>query len=750
MASPVPPGAPRPGYTSQRFPPPPPNYRPDFQNNPNTLADNLNSVNLNQPSSTANSGPRPPPFGQPPPFSQQTPSPGLPGVSQPMSRPGPPPVALSRPGASPSGSLPSTLPQNMPPVRPTGSLGGQALPSGSRPVPPRSFPSSSGIPVVPPSGLPLCSGFQSLGFSDGGMTAPMPPPGAQPSFVAFSPLRGFQARPPWPAPLGPASNGPPASGGPKFPPASNAPQRPVVPLTILESSQTPEPPSMRSVLGTPAGAPMQSQSPFSAAPQGIPPPPSSLYEPQTWPMQPQQVALPPAVPGAAQPPGMVGIPPPGPPQESQLTTVSPTVGQAGIFWGGQSKVDPTQIPRPDSSSPVIMYETRQGNQANPPPPATSDFIAMDTGNCSPRYMRCTMNQVPCTADLLATSGMPLALLVQPLALPHPSEEPVQIVDFGESGPIRCSRCKGYINPFMKFIDQGRHFICNLCGFIDETPRDYHCNLGPDGRRRDADERPELCKGTVEFVASKEYMVRDPMPVVYFFLIDVSMIAIRTGATAAACSAINQVISDLTEGPRTLVGVATFDSTIHFYNLKRALQQPLMLIVPDVEDVYTPLQTDVIVQLSECRQHLELLLENIPTMFENNKSVESAFGAAIKAGFLALKGTGGKLLVFQSVLPSAGVGTLSSRESEARTNVSVGEKIKAAISPLVSLFSVVVWCGKRGVVVNPFVFAWSCCESFWLASFWLFEIGKLLCLLGLFGVEVVVNLWSWELFDIVNC
>lgn len=47
---------------------------------------------------------------------------------------------------------------------------------------------------------------------------------------------------------------------------------------------------------------------------------------------------------------------------------------------------------------------------------------------------------------------------------------------------------------------------SIAGFIDETPRDYHCNLGPDGRRRDADERPELCRGTVEFVASKEYMV----------------------------------------------------------------------------------------------------------------------------------------------------------------------------------------------------------------------------------------------------
>lgn len=45
-----------------------------------------------------------------------------------------------------------------------------------------------------------------------------------------------------------------------------------------------------------------------------------------------------------------------------------------------------------------------------------------------------------------------------------------------------------------------------------------------------------------------------------------------------------------------------------YNLKLKLKlillhsnlslQPLMLIVPDVQDVYTPLQTDVIVQLSE--------------------------------------------------------------------------------------------------------------------------------------------------------
>ena len=42
-----------------------------------------------------------------------------------------------------------------------------------------------------------------------------------------------------------------------------------------------------------------------------------------------------------------------------------------------------------------------------------------------------------------------------------------------------------------------------------------------------------------------------MPAVYFFLIDVSMNAVHTGATAAACNAISQALSDL---PVSLHGI----------------------------------------------------------------------------------------------------------------------------------------------------------------------------------------------------
>ncbi|KAI9089938.1 hypothetical protein K1719_028908 [Acacia pycnantha] len=568
MAAPVPPGASRPGDNT---PPPPPNYNPNFRGFPDSLADNMQNLNLNRPPMTSNLATRPPPFGQSPAFPSSSPSPGIPGPSPPFSRPGPP--------------------------QPTGPPTSQPMSLGSRP-PPNTLPSSTGSPAAPASGGP----YPGSSLSTHPIGPPLLTPGARPNTLTSTPLSAPQVMPPSSSSGNVMSNGPPVfssgalSARPRFPPINSASQPPVGPPVVR----------------TPPGPALQSQLPSSGAPQGTMPPSGSPFGVPSWRMQPQQVA-PPPVPGPPQTSQMFGMPPPLP-NQSMTTTISPAVGQTGAPVAGPSKIDPNQIPRPTPSSSVILHETRQGNQATIPPPATSDYIVRDTGNCSPRYMRCTINQIPFSADLLVTSGMQLALLVQPLALPHPSEEPIQVVDFGESG---------------LFVALGRRFICNLCGFTDETPRDYHCNLGPDGRRRDADERPELCRGTVEFVATKEFMVREPMPAAYFFLIDVSMNAVQTGATAAACSAISQVITDLPEGPRTMVGVATFDSTIHFYNLKRALQQPLMLIVPDVQDVYTPLETDVIVPLAECRQHLELLLESIPSMFRNNMTSESAFGAAIK-------------------------------------------------------------------------------------------------------------------------
>lgn len=58
--------------------------------------------------------------------------------------------------------------------------------------------------------------------------------------------------------------------------------------------------------------------------------------------------------------------------------------------------------------------------------------------------------------------------------------------------------------------------------------DYFAHLDATGKRVDLDQHPELTKGSVEFVAPAEYMVRPPMPPLYFFLIDVSISAVKSG------------------------------------------------------------------------------------------------------------------------------------------------------------------------------------------------------------------------------
>ncbi|CAL4899623.1 unnamed protein product [Urochloa decumbens] len=610
--------------------PPPPFAPQNPTQTPASLAGPFSNMQISRAAAPpfAGNGPAPPsairaPQGPAPPGARP-----FPGSPPPPSQPPPP---FARPGAPvqqsppPFGGPPPAMSSQPQPQRPA--FGGpapqvQRAPFGGPPP---------GVSQQPPpfGGLPS------------GVSQQPPPFGGPPSGVSQQP-------PPFGGPTAAMASRPAPFGGP--PAAVSQPQPPAVmpqrsPFGGPPPAASAQPPLIGGGSFTAAQAP-----PFSG-------PPGSM--PQTAPA------------GGLRPP-FGG--PPAPSQQVQFGAPPPFGGAArpGVQPSpfGASQAPPPFMGPPGGNAPTFASPAWQG-QARPA--ASSEFIVKDTGNCNPRLMRCTMNQIPCTGDLLTTSGMPLALLVQPFALPHPSEEPIQLVDFGEMGPIRCSRCKAYINPFMRFIDQGKHFICNLCGFSNDTPREYFCNLGPDGRRRDADERPELCRGSVEFVATKEFLVRDPMPAVFFFLIDVSMNAVHAGATAAACSAISQALSDLPEGPRTMVGIATFDSAIHFYSLKRAQQQPLMLIVPDIQDVYTPLQTDLILPISECRENLEQLLESIPTMFESNRVADSAFGAAMKACFLAMKPTGGKLLVFQSVLPSVGIGSLSAREAEGRSNISSGDK-----------------------------------------------------------------------------
>ncbi|KAK7258846.1 hypothetical protein RIF29_24434 [Crotalaria pallida] len=129
--------------------------------------------------------------------------------------------------------------------------------------------------------------------------------------------------------------------------------------------------------------------------------------------------------------------------------------------------------------------------------------------------------------------------------------------------------------------------------------------------------------------------------------------------------IRSTLDELPGFPRTQIGFATFDSTIHFYNMKSSLTQPQMLVVSDLDDIFVPLPDDLLINLSESRNVVETFLDSLPSMFQGNVNMESAFGPALKAAFLVMSQLGGKLLIFQNTLPSLGVGRLKLRGDDSR-------------------------------------------------------------------------------------
>lgn len=107
-----------------------------------------------------------------------------------------------------------------------------------------------------------------------------------------------------------------------------------------------------------------------------------------------------------------------------------------------------------------------------------------------------------------------------------------------------------------------------------------------------------------------------MPPTYVFVLDVSKPAIETGYLATCVATIKSVIESLLlpGGERTRISFVTYDSSVHFYNLRSTLKQPQMLVVTDIEAIYLPQPEDLLVNLSESMELVIALLDSLPSLF----------------------------------------------------------------------------------------------------------------------------------------
>lgn len=338
----------------------------------------------------------------------------------------------------------------------------------------------------------------------------------------------------------------------------------------------------------------------------------------------------------------------------------------------QGRVDPEQIPSiaraRDAATHQYQTQVYPTMEKHLPPPAAVPFVAHDQGNSSPKYARLTINSIPSTSESLASTGLPLGLLLQPFAAPQEGEQPIPVLDFGEAGPPRCRRCRTYINPFMTFRSGGNKLVCNMCSFPNDVAPEYFAPTDPSGVRVDRMQRPELMMGTVEYLVPKEYWAKPPVGLRYLFLIDITQEAINRGFLHDVCAGILDALygheeseeeSKLPTGAK--VGFVTFDKEIHFYNLSPELSSAQMMVMPDLDDPFVAISTGLFVDPQESKDLIESLLKSIPNMFTMIKNPEPALLPALNAALPALSATGGKIICSLSSLPTWGPGRLHLRD-----------------------------------------------------------------------------------------
>lgn len=366
---------------------------------------------------------------------------------------------------------------------------------------------------------------------------------------------------------------------------------------------------------------------------------------------------------------------------------------ASVPASGGGAVSPDDIPSVPISRDIpqqfYLNNVYPTFERHVPPPASIPYVAFDQGNSSPKFTRLTMNNIPFSAEGLSSTGLPLGLVAQPLARLEPGELEIPVLDFGDVGPPRCRRCRAYINPFMMFRDGGSKFVCNLCTYPNDTPSEYFCATTPQGVRVDRDQRPELCRGTVEFLVPKEYWTKEPVGLNWLFVIDVTQEAFNKGFLEAFCEGIlaalyapegseeetdenGELKRRIPKGAR--VGFITYDKDIHFYNCNPALEQAQMLIMPDIEDPFLPLSDGLFVDPYESRAVISSLLTRLPTLFANIKNPEPALLPTLKSAVAALEKTGGKVVCSLSALPTWGPGRLFMRDDGKHPGGEIDKKL----------------------------------------------------------------------------
>ena len=279
-------------------------------------------------------------------------------------------------------------------------------------------------------------------------------------------------------------------------------------------------------------------------------------------------------------------------------------------------------------------------------------------NSSSEYISTTSNLFPKDSKILSQLSIPMSISLCPM---KNTGEELPYINYGENNIPRCPNrnCRGYMNPFIKFIEGGEKWVCNLCGQINDTEDYYYSDVDKNGIRLDVNEKPELCCGSYEFYANKSYWKKGKGPTESFYLLafETSTGAIDNGFFMACIESIKDVINNESfyNGKKVKISILTYNTGVDFYSYNEKYTQPQMLTINE-ENIFLPTEkNNLIFNLEKDKdkilQTLDLIqntfTKNNPNMPGNNCKDSLQIFQAISAAYLIGKNLGGKIIIFSS-------------------------------------------------------------------------------------------------------
>lgn len=273
------------------------------------------------------------------------------------------------------------------------------------------------------------------------------------------------------------------------------------------------------------------------------------------------------------------------------------------------------------------------------------FNTRETNSASCRFVRPTAYRVINNANELKNIGVPLGLVIRPLADQSEMDDPVPCIDYTSAPLIRCGRCQSFMNPFYEM--RGSTYICNLCGM----------NNNNIGGLNQVSSNEDSQYGVYDLLVPEAFNIKPIVKPRILFCVELSKRTIEI--YSMILSHIESNIDSIDYPAR--VGILVYSQSAKFFSFvgKGKNVELKVTEIVDINDPFCALnEGELFMSIADERDKISKVFEALYSLEQSfptslGADFEANIGVALRIVLDSMKIIGGRAMVFGTTIPQSG-------------------------------------------------------------------------------------------------